>query len=263
LSNPDGAQLGTPNSLYLVRTITVPPATNSTLIATGSVWRYRDVASAPPAGWQSATFDDSSWPAGRGQLGFSNNEERDETTLINDNDQITSYFRHGFTVADPALFSGLSYWLLRDDGGVVYLNGTEIFRSPNLPAPPMAISYSTVTGTPNGENTIDTGITNRNALRAGNNVLAVEIHQANATSSDLSFEFRLIGLAAPLPPPPQPLQVGTYDGRMVVAWGGDALALEQTEELLGEETVWTPVGMGSPAFLDFNGPQRFFRLRSP
>jgi hypothetical protein len=45
LGNPSGAQLGNPNSLYLVRVNVAPPPTNSTLIATGAVWRYRDVAS--------------------------------------------------------------------------------------------------------------------------------------------------------------------------------------------------------------------------
>jgi hypothetical protein len=263
LQNPVGAQLGTPSSVYLVRVMSAPPATNSTLIARGSVWRYRDVASAAPAGWQGLAFDDAGWASGLAQLGFSNGEERDEATLIADNDQITSYFRRGFNVVDPAAYSGLNYWLLRDDGGVVYLNGIEIFRSPNLPAAPTAITYSTVTGSPNGENTIDTGTVSRSALRAGTNVLAVEIHQQSATSSDLSFDFELVGIGVQPPTPPQSVQVGQFDGRLTVAWGDASHVLEQTTELLSSGTVWTPVGSGSPVMLDTTGPQRFFRLRKP
>jgi hypothetical protein len=187
----------------------------------------------------------------------------DETTLITDNNQITSYFRHSFTVADPAAYSGLAYWLLRDDGGVVYLNATEIFRSPNLPAPPTAITYTTVTGTPNGENTIDTGTTNRNALRAGNNVLAVEIHQQSATSSDVSFEFQLVGIGAPPPPPPQRVQMGEFDGQLIIAWGDPAFVLEQTSELLTSNPVWTLAGSISPVIVDRDAPRTFFRLRLP
>jgi hypothetical protein len=263
LHTPSGASLGSPNSLYLVRTTKAPPATNSVLIVRGSVWKYRDVASAAPAGWQNSSFDDSAWPGGPAQLGFSNGEERDEATLIANNNQITSYFRRHFSVTDPAAYSGLMYWLLRDDGGVVYLNGTEIFRSPNLPVPPAVIQYSTVTGAPNGENTVDTGTTNRNALRAGDNVLAVEIHQQSATSSDVSFDFELVGIGAPPPPPPQNIYGGTFNGQTVIAWGDPSFLLEQASELLGAATIWTPVGSGSPVIVSFVGAQGFYRLRKP
>jgi hypothetical protein len=264
LRHPSGVLLGTPNTLYLVRTASALPATNSTLIARGSVWRYRDAASAAPAGWQTLGFDDSGWPAGPAQLGFSNNEERDEATLIANNNQITSYFRRSFSVGNPADYAGLMFWLLRDDGGVVYLNGTEIFRTPNLPAPPAPILYSTVTSAPNGENTIDTGTTNRNALQGGQNVLAVEIHQQSATSSDVSFDFELIGIGAPPPPPAQNIYVGTFGDQRVIAWGADAtFVLERASELLPTGTVWTPVGVGSPVFLNATGLQGFFRLRKP
>ncbi len=262
LQNPSGALLGSPNSLYLVRVVPTPTPTNTTLIAAGSVWRYRDLASAAPAGWSAAAFDDSAWASGPAQLGFSNGEEQDEATLITNNRQITSYFRHSFNVADPAAYAGLSYWLLRDDGGVVYLNGVEIFRTANLPAPPAVISYTTTTGSPNGENTVDVGTTNRTALRAGSNVLAVEIHQQSATSSDVSFDFSLVGLGAPVSVP-QSLRFGDYDGRLTIAWGDPAFVLEQTDELRNAATVWTPLPGISPIAVDRNTPQRFFRLRKP
>jgi hypothetical protein len=261
LRNPTGVLLGSPNTVYLVRTVSAPPATNSTLISRGSIWRYRDAASAAPAGWQNLGFDDTTWPAGPGQLGFSNNEEGDEATLIADNNQITSYFRRSFSIADPAAYAGLMYWLLRDDGGVVYLNGIEIFRSPNLPAPPTAIVYSTVTLAPNGENTIDTGTTNRNALRAGENVVAVEIHQQSATSSDVSFDFELVGIGATPPPPPQNIFVGEFGGQTIIAWGDPTFVLEHSSALLPAGTVWTPVGAASPVVMDTSGARGFYRLR--
>jgi hypothetical protein len=259
-----GATLGNPSSVYLVRSVPVPPPTNTTLIVRGAEWRYRDVASAAPVGWQNLGFNDSTWPSGLAELGFSYTDpEGDERTLIADNDQITSYFRHSFQVGDPAAYTNLSLWLLRDDGGVVYLNGTEIFRTPNLPAPPALISYTTTTVAPNGENTIDTAVTNRNALRAGSNVVAVEIHQQSPTSSDVSFDFELVGLGAQPPPPPQPVYFGIIGGQYVFAWSDPQFRLEQTDQFEGVNTVWTVTGTSSPVFIQPNPlvPQRFFRLR--
>jgi hypothetical protein len=260
LSNPVNAQLVNPSVVYLVKTAVVPQPPSVTLIPRGAVWRYRDAASAAPAGWQTLGFDDDTWPEGPAQLGFSNGEENDEATLIADNNQITSYFRHTFGVADPTAFASLSLWLLRDDGGVVYLNGAEIFRSPNLPAPPAVISYSTTTVAPNGENTIDTATTNRNALRVGANVLAVEIHQQSATSSDVSFNFELIGNPTPPPAPPQEVYLANFDGQVVLGWGDPSYFLQRSDKVTGP---WTNAPVRSPLPIVPSGRQEFYRLTKP
>lgn len=263
LFNAIGAGLGNPGSVYLVRSVPPPPPTNTTLIARGARWRYRDAASAAPAGWQNLGFDHESWPEGPAQLGFSSNPaEVDEATIIADNNQITSYFRRGFSISDSNAFAGLSLWLLRDDGGVVYLNGTEIFRTPNMPPPPTVITYSTLTVGATVENQVDTATTNRNALRTGTNVVAVEIHQQAADSSDVSFDFELVGIGAP-PTIPQSVYLGAFDGKVALAWGDGALQLESTAELRGTNTVWTPMGLSSPVTItpDSAPSQRFFRLR--
>ncbi len=46
----------------------------------------------------------------------------------NTNNYITTYFRYTFNVPDRSLYTGLNLSVLRDDGVVVYLNGTEIWR---------------------------------------------------------------------------------------------------------------------------------------
>ena len=97
---------------------------------------------------------------------------------------ITTYFRQTFNVSDPSLFQSLTLSLVRDDGAVVYLNGTEVFRT-NMPTG--TIAYNT-TATSAIEETTDTTSVNPALLQAGSNVLAVEIHQANGTSSDISFD---------------------------------------------------------------------------
>ena len=82
--------------------------------------------------------------------------------------------------------------LRRDDGAAVYINGVELVRS-NLPA-------GVLTHTTMGPNAADNGNTifsfpiSSTMLVAGNNTIAVEIHQTTAASTDLSFdlEFQLL-----------------------------------------------------------------------
>ncbi len=98
-----------------------------------------------------------------------------------------------FDVTDPGAVSALNFSLLRDDGAVVYLNGTEIYRT-NLPSG--AIGYSTlasanVSGT--AENAFLNFIAPTSLLVPGANVIAVEVHQDFAGSSDISMDLRLLG----------------------------------------------------------------------
>ena len=82
-------------------------------------------------------FDDTGWSNGLAELGYGDavpsRDYNPERTVVRfgpqaSNKYITTYFRHAFTVTDPTAFTNLIVRLLRDDGAVVYLNGTEIFR---------------------------------------------------------------------------------------------------------------------------------------
>jgi hypothetical protein len=251
LSSPVNGVITDAGETWFLNLPTNSTGNATTLIARGANWRYRDAASAASAGWQDLGFNDSGWLEGPAQLGFSNGEENDEATLIADNNQITSYFRHRFSVADLSAFTSLSLWMLRDDGGVAYLNGTEIFRSPNLPAPPAAITYSTTTMAPNGENTIDNVTLGLGPLAPGTNILAVEIHQQSATSSDVSFDFELLGNRAPR------LEFLRFGDDLLLYWNDPTFALEQAESLSG---TWTVVNQSSPVAVQPTG-SAFYRLR--
>jgi hypothetical protein len=87
--------------------------------------------------------------------------------------------------------------LLRDDGGVVYLNGAEVFRS-NMPIGDinyLTRASNTIGGT--DETTFYPMIVDPTLLVNGANVLAVEIHQVNPTSTDVSFDLELTGMVYP------------------------------------------------------------------
>jgi len=168
----------------------------TTLVARGAAWKYLDNGSNQGAAWAAAAFDDSTWAAGNAQLGYG---DGDEATIVGygadaNNKYITTYFRKSFTVTNPANFNSLKLDILRDDGAVVYLNGAEVYRT-NMPAG--AVGYQTLASTAisGAEETttfLQTSI-GSNLLVAGTNVLSVEIHQSGGTSSDISFDFDLIG----------------------------------------------------------------------
>lgn len=151
-------------------------------------------------------------------------------------------------------------WMLRDDGAIVYLNGTELFRSPNMPAAPAPITYLTLAeGTQAGENTIDTATLPADALLAGTNVVAVEMHQTQVNSSDVSFDFELIGNPKPATAP-QYVYLGTFSGEMVIAWSHPDFILEEADRLTGP---WTLSATYSPLAETYAQDQKFYRLRQP
>jgi hypothetical protein len=171
--------------------ISVPPesapvgVTPVELVAAGSTWRYLDDGSNQGTAWRSRTFDDSAWPQGPARLGFQIGGEATVTRTTGR--PITSYYRHHFNLADPTGYTQLALRLLRDDGAVVYLNGTELMRD-NLPG-------GAITSTTNAIDFISGGGTlafhdftvPAGALRAGDNVITVEVHQA-PDSKDLAFD---------------------------------------------------------------------------
>lgn len=177
-------------------TITVVPA----LVASRSEWKYLDDGSTPEPAWATTAFDDSGWSNGVAPFGFG---DGDETTVIRQASEFTGtnittyHFRRAFNVANPAAISSLTVRLLRDDGGIVYLNGAEIFRS-NLPDGP--ISSSTFATLVAEDSELRAARINPALLVAGENVIAVEIHQVNATSTDISFDLELLPDLAPRAP---------------------------------------------------------------
>src|SRR5262249_9310803 len=107
------------------------------LVPRQGLWKYLDDGSDPGPGWQGLAFADDAWLTGRAQLGYG---DGDQATLIREDDAspnsvVSFYFRHSFSVANPAAYSNLVVRVQRDDGAIAYLNGTEIFRNNMAPGP--------------------------------------------------------------------------------------------------------------------------------
>ena len=108
---------------------------------------------------------------------------------------ITTYFRRSFVLTNASRFTNLVARILRDDGAVVYLNGTEVFRS-NMPEGPVAnttLAASTVNTGPDEGITFFPSNVPPALLVNGTNLIAVEVHQILANSSDISFDLELTG----------------------------------------------------------------------
>lgn len=172
--------------------------TSSALIPLGATWKYLDDGTDQGTAWRATNFNDSSWSSGAAELGYG---DGDETTVLgyggnSANKYITYYFRKSFVVSNPASVPALFMQLVRDDGAVVYINGTEVWRV-NMPAG--TVTYLTeapsAIGSADESAILEQLILSSGLLAAGSNVVAVEIHQSGPTSSDISFNFSLDGLA--------------------------------------------------------------------
>ena len=179
---------------FLFFTLSVTLFGQNLLIPTNSPWKYADQGPVP-MDWNTLAFDDNPWLQGNAELGYG---EGDEGTVVSygpssSNKHMTTYFRKTITIADPSIFASLTGELKRDDGAVVYINGNEVWRS-NMPGG--LIGFNTPSdGTVAWPFEDDWYFADFSAtyLQPGNNVIAVEIHQDEPSSSDISFNFALKG----------------------------------------------------------------------
>ena len=168
------------------------------LIPKKSTWKYYDQGSEPAnvngVNWKSVSFNDNSWSSGAGCLGFgSRSDLGTKTTRITGDGTFvnTTYFRQRFTLSSTKGVTGLKVSLNRDDGAIVYLNGTEVLRD-NMPSGTVNFStFSADTVSSSTDSTYFDFTIPVDKLRAGSNVIAVEVHQCNGSSSDMYFDMEV------------------------------------------------------------------------
>ena len=161
----------------------------------GDIWKYLDDGADQGSTWIELNFNDDNWSYGNAELGYG---DGDEQTILSygpnaDDKYITSYFRKTFMVDNAEQIQTLLVNLKRDDGAIVYLNGSEIIRE-NMPMGP--VNYDTyaldAVASDEEENFINFSFSG-DLLIDGLNIIAIEIHQVSGSSSDLSFDFELLG----------------------------------------------------------------------
>ncbi len=157
-----------------------------TAVYEGDTWHYSSTQ--PPADWAAKGFDDSGWGTAPGGFGYGDGDDTTELPA----GTLSFFLRRSFTASDTAQLVQALLHLDYDDGFAAYLNGTEIARSANLPP---GSAWDALTSIDHEALMYNGGLPEaflieKNALTAllqpGENVLAIEIHNIEAGSSDLS-----------------------------------------------------------------------------
>ncbi len=167
----------------------------------GTTWKYLDEGPAPAETWTSADFDDSKWKQGPAPLGYGEDALGSTLSFGPDPDAkaMTAYFRTGFTLKaeDREKIEQLGIRLRRDDGAVVYLNGSEALRS-NMSGGAITSETAAAAALGGADETRVLHLMLPKTLLAKEegNTVAVEIHQADPSSSDLYFDLEIIGYLA-------------------------------------------------------------------
>ncbi len=195
-----------------------------TVIPQHGIWRYQATGTDLGTAWRGPAYVDASWPQGAGLLGYG--ESYIDTVIpygpSASNKYRTTYFRFTFNLnLDPGDVTSLRMTANYDDGFVAYLNGTEIARRA-MPAGTVVYATFASSHESGTYETVDlTGAAGE--LVPGANVLAVEVHQTSAGSSDLAWDAWLTVSTLPALVTRGPyLQVGTPAG-VIVRWRTDVL----------------------------------------
>lgn len=158
-----------------------------TVVYDSMKWRYWPGTSDPGDGWHTAAFNDNAWGLGRGGIGYADGDDR---TIINP--VLSVFLRKKFTISNRDKIKDALLHIDYDDGFIAYLNGVEIARA-MMPGGTVAFNQSSAGlheallyqgQTPEGyllkQEQLD------GLLVAGENTLAIQVHNENINSSDLS-----------------------------------------------------------------------------
>ena len=168
----------------------------TSLISYNSSWKYLDNGSNQGTAWRTTSFNDATWATGTAAFGYGTTGITTTVSFGNNNKKkhVTTYFRKSISVANASLYSSFTLNLKRDDGAVVYINGTEVYRN-NMPAG--TVSYNTKASSEATDNgtSVQTTTLSAGSIVTGTNVIAVEVHQAANNGPDLFFDLQLNGTA--------------------------------------------------------------------
>ena len=200
---PDGGAVfeiaygGTPGSSNLPMVVE-----DLIVVDTGHEWRFMDQGVDLGTAWLAPDHDDTMWQVGPSPLGYRIGAVATDVGYGKDPDNkyITTYLRTTVTVKDAAELVQIGASIRKDDGVVVYLNGSEIGRL-NMPAG--IIDYLTpasVAAVGSEQDDYFAVPLPPGLLLEGDNVLAAEVHQWDPSTSDMIFDLRLTAERVTLAP---------------------------------------------------------------
>ena len=183
--------------------------------------------------WTASGYDDSTWREGLFGVGYEVAVDAADvkagrllTTFVPEG-STSAYTRATFTIQNPAEVNSLQLALDYDDAVVAWINGVEVYRSPEMPPgdpswDTLPLDHESSNGVdPDFSVPIDISAIAVPLLTAGENVLAIGVWNDTAASTDLVLVPRLWANnpAAFVTRGPY-LQRGSHDS-ITVRWGTD------------------------------------------
>jgi hypothetical protein len=168
-----------------------------TLIDYGANWAYfigtAEASSPDSSAWRRTTFNDGLWPRGQAPVGYAtspNNPAEESLVTVLPSSQQANYrcvfLRHAFSLNNPAAVRELTLTVNVDDGFIAWING-QFAGSYNVPG--NELPFDAAASAALEPAVVSITITNfQPALIAGTNILAIQLFNANLTSSDLVFD---------------------------------------------------------------------------
>ena len=160
-----------------------------TVVFESDYWKYYVGISEPDSNWRTIAYNDSLWQNGQGGFGYG---DGDDSTIINST--ISLYLRNQFSIIDTSEIGSLVLDIDFDDAFVAYLNDVEIARS-NIGIYGDHPAYNQVANTYKEAQMYQGGSPDQfiidsqlidTILKQGVNVLSVQIHNQDISSSDLT-----------------------------------------------------------------------------
>jgi pectate lyase len=188
--------------LAVVVAMLLPVIADASSILPGDTWRYFKGTSEPASNWNDLGFDDSAWLEGATGIGYS--DDVTYPTVLDDmadGGYASVYVRHTFDVANPSSVTALEFGIQYDDGFIAYINGQEIARSVNMTQ--SFYAHNDYVGSGHDESLpeevflIDAA--DVSSLVTGENVIAIQLHNARSTGSDACIIPRLTVLDSSAP----------------------------------------------------------------
>lgn len=173
------------------------------VLPAGAPWKYLDDGSDQGTAWQQADFDDSAWQTGDTPAGYGGISGTVLATTINygpnaSDKYPTTYFRRTVNIADPELIEEFIFQMHVDDGAIVYVNGQEVLRDGFTDG--LIVNHRSYASRNGNEGVFDNFNVDPEAFVAGENIIAVELHNRSAGSSDLGFDMAISAEKRLLPP---------------------------------------------------------------
>lgn len=262
------------------------------LVDLGETWSFfrgSQAPSSPATAWREQGFNDGSWEAGATPIGYeratgglvlSIATELEDMPQIDDDPgtpqdesqegYLTFYVRKTFNVTqgqidaitnagdpDANLLLGVGW----DDGFICYLNGTEVARSQTGAAGNELAYDDPSTGQHEADGLEYFDITaSATFLSAGSNLIAVEVHNANLTSSDCSLDLQLTGNDPRLECPGN-LACAASPGAVELTWENSTVVTYDSISVLrnGSPIAGSPFAPDTVTATD-DAPGNFFNL---